>query len=113
MNSCRPGIWASANGFGAMVGGIIAYGMGQVDTGISGWKWIYGAAFSTLLPTRALLTERQSSTVLLPFCGNNPESVTDWPTIELYFYRGFSEDHYLFTDRRWAKCKVVKVTDDF
>ncbi|KAJ6591523.1 major facilitator superfamily domain-containing protein [Mycena vulgaris] len=37
----RTGIWASANGFGAMVGGIIAYGMGQVDTGISGWKWIY------------------------------------------------------------------------
>ncbi|KAJ7676244.1 major facilitator superfamily transporter allantoate [Mycena rosella] len=37
----RTGVWASANGFGSMVGGIIAFGMGHLNTGISGWKWIY------------------------------------------------------------------------
>ncbi|KII84625.1 hypothetical protein PLICRDRAFT_355075 [Plicaturopsis crispa FD-325 SS-3] len=37
----RTGAWAAANGFGAMVGGIIAFGMGHVNTGISGWKWIF------------------------------------------------------------------------
>nr|XP_019043750.1 hypothetical protein I302_08331 [Kwoniella bestiolae CBS 10118]OCF22680.1 hypothetical protein I302_08331 [Kwoniella bestiolae CBS 10118] len=34
----RTGAWAAANGFGSMVGGIIAFGMGHVNTGISGWK---------------------------------------------------------------------------
>ncbi|WWC95627.1 hypothetical protein V866_002492 [Kwoniella sp. B9012] len=37
----RTGAWAAANGFGSMVGGIIAFGMGHVNTGISGWKWIF------------------------------------------------------------------------
>ncbi|ORY27924.1 putative MFS transporter [Naematelia encephala] len=37
----RTGVWACANGFGAMVGGIIAFGMGHVNTGIPGWKWIF------------------------------------------------------------------------
>ncbi|KAJ7676304.1 major facilitator superfamily domain-containing protein [Mycena rosella] len=37
----RTGVWASANGFGSMVGGIITFGMGHLNTGISGWKWIY------------------------------------------------------------------------
>lgn len=34
----RTGAWACANGFGSMIGGIIAYGMGQANTGISSWK---------------------------------------------------------------------------
>ncbi|WWD22268.1 hypothetical protein CI109_106759 [Kwoniella shandongensis] len=37
----RTGAWAAANGFGSMVGGIIAFGMGHVNTGIPGWKWIF------------------------------------------------------------------------
>ncbi|OKL59728.1 hypothetical protein UA08_05028 [Talaromyces atroroseus] len=37
----RTGFWAAANGFGSMVGGIIAWGMGHVNTGVPGWKWIF------------------------------------------------------------------------
>ncbi|KAJ9145012.1 hypothetical protein NKR23_g5635 [Pleurostoma richardsiae] len=37
----RTGAWAAANGFGSMVGGVIAYGMGQVNAGVPGWKWIF------------------------------------------------------------------------
>lgn len=38
LTSRNAGAWAAANGFGAMVGGIIAFGMGHVNTGIPGWK---------------------------------------------------------------------------
>ncbi|KAK7221610.1 hypothetical protein V2G26_009613 [Clonostachys chloroleuca] len=34
----RTGAWACANGFGSMIGGIVAYGMGQVNAGVPGWK---------------------------------------------------------------------------
>ncbi|EON96135.1 putative allantoate permease protein [Phaeoacremonium minimum UCRPA7] len=37
----RTGFWAAANGFGSMIGGVIAYGMGQVNAGLPGWKWIF------------------------------------------------------------------------
>ncbi|CZR60613.1 related to MFS transporter [Phialocephala subalpina] len=37
----RTGVWACANGFGSMVGGIIAFGMGHVNAGVPGWKWIF------------------------------------------------------------------------
>ncbi|KAH8891564.1 MFS general substrate transporter, partial [Thozetella sp. PMI_491] len=37
----RTGAWAAANGFGSMVGGVIAYGMGQVNPGVPSWKWIF------------------------------------------------------------------------
>ncbi|KAH8648616.1 putative MFS transporter [Xylariales sp. PMI_506] len=37
----RTGFWAAANGFGSTVGGIIAFGMGHVNTGVPGWKWIF------------------------------------------------------------------------
>ncbi|TVY20318.1 putative transporter [Lachnellula arida] len=37
----RTGAWAAANGFGAMIGGIIAFGMGHVNAGVPGWKWIF------------------------------------------------------------------------
>ncbi|KII91137.1 hypothetical protein PLICRDRAFT_173035 [Plicaturopsis crispa FD-325 SS-3] len=37
----RTGAWAAANGFGAMIGGTIAFGMAHVNVGIPGWKWIF------------------------------------------------------------------------
>ncbi|WRT68169.1 uncharacterized protein IL334_005144 [Kwoniella shivajii] len=41
IQALRTGAWAAANGFGSMVGGIIAFGMGHVNSGIAGWKWIF------------------------------------------------------------------------
>ncbi|KAH8900862.1 putative MFS transporter [Thozetella sp. PMI_491] len=70
----RTGAWAAANGFGAMIGGIIAWGMGQVETvGISSWKYIFiingsitivwGVIVYFFLPTSPMkarfLTEKQ------------------------------------------------------
>ncbi|KAJ7451533.1 major facilitator superfamily domain-containing protein [Mycena latifolia] len=38
----RTGAWACANGFGSMIGGIIAFGMGQIDnTSLPSWKYIF------------------------------------------------------------------------
>ncbi|KAJ4297763.1 hypothetical protein N0V90_005658 [Kalmusia sp. IMI 367209] len=37
----RTGFWAAANGFGSTIGGIIAFGMGHVNAGVPGWKWIF------------------------------------------------------------------------
>lgn len=37
----RMGVWFSFNGIAGIVGGILAYGLGHIQSSIASWKWMY------------------------------------------------------------------------
>ncbi|CAG9983350.1 unnamed protein product [Clonostachys byssicola] len=61
----RTGAWACANGFGSMIGGIVAYGMGQVNAGVPGWKGILNRQFKWNQVQEALNPFRDPQGLLL------------------------------------------------
>lgn len=39
--SFRMGFWFSFNGIAQIVGGLLAFGLGNIKSGIQSWKWIF------------------------------------------------------------------------